>query len=97
MATTTLTEVFWVTFLTIVSGMVIKIASMCYKSKCKEVSFCCIKIVRDTTGELHEEENRIETQRRRAEPSSPSSPLSPTSPSTLNRGLSDRNELVEDD
>ena len=92
-----LTEVFWVTFLTIVSGMVIKIASMCYKSKCKEVSFCCIKIVRDTAGELHEEENRIEIQRRRAEPASPSSPLSPTSPSTLTRGLSDRNDLVEDD
>ena len=107
MATTTLTEVFWVTFLTIVSGMVIKIASMCYKSKCKEVTFCCIKIVRDTAGELHEEENRIEQlERRRGEASSPtspsgrspsSSPLSPTSPSALTRGLSDRNELVEDD
>lgn len=104
MATTTLTEVFWVTFLTIVSGMVIKIASMCYKSKCKEVSFCCIKIVRDTAGELHEEENRVEQLERRrggstspTSPSAPSSPLSPTSPSALTRGLSDRNDLVEDD
>jgi hypothetical protein len=24
---------------------------MCYKSKCKEFDFCCIKIVRDTQGE----------------------------------------------
>lgn len=91
MANNTLTEVFWVTFLTIVSGMVIKLASMCYKSKCKEVTFCCVKIVRDTAGELHEEENRIEhAQQRRNEPSSPSSP---SSPPTLSRGLSDRNDI----
>ena len=72
--TTTLTEVFWVTFITIVSGMVIKIASMCYKSKCKEVTFCCIKIVRDTEGELEEEENRIEHNVRTPD----SSPISPS-------------------
>jgi hypothetical protein len=57
---TTLTEVFWVTFVTLVSGMVIKLASMCYKSKCKEFSMCCFKIVRDTEAEQEEEEQRIE-------------------------------------
>lgn len=55
----TLTEVFWVSFITIVSGMVIKLASMCYKSKCKQVDFCCIKIIRDTAAEEKEEEYRV--------------------------------------
>jgi len=57
---TTLTEVFWVTFVTTVCAMLIKLASMCYKSKCKEVDFCCIRIVRDTVSEEKEEEFRIE-------------------------------------
>ena len=57
---TTLTEVFWVTFITTVTGMLIKLASMCYKSKCREVSFCCIRIVRDTVSEEKEEEYRID-------------------------------------
>jgi hypothetical protein len=25
--------------------------AQCYKSKCKEVDFCCIKIIRDVEGE----------------------------------------------
>jgi hypothetical protein len=57
---TTLTEVFWVTFIATVSGMLIKLASMCYKSKCKEVDVCCLKIVRDTNIEEKEEEYRID-------------------------------------
>lgn len=55
-----LSEVFWVAFITTVSGMVIKLASMCYKSKCKEVELCCLKIIRDTVAEEKEEEFRIE-------------------------------------
>ena len=42
-----LSEVFWVAFITTVSGMVIKLASMAYKSKCKECEVCCIKVKRD--------------------------------------------------
>ena len=57
---TTLTEVFWVTFVTTVCGMLIKLASMCYKSKCKEVDICCLKIIRDTIAEEKEEEYRID-------------------------------------
>jgi hypothetical protein len=34
--------------------------AQCYKSKCKEVEFCCIKIKRDTTAE---EELDIQQQR----------------------------------
>ena len=52
---TVLTEVFWVTFITTVTGMLIKLASMCYKSKCVQVDVCCIKIVRDTAAEEKEE------------------------------------------
>jgi hypothetical protein len=76
----TLTEVFWVTFLTIVSGMIIKLASMCYKSKCKEVTICCIKIVRDTAEEAKEEENRVEHQISLAALGQTSQSPSPSSP-----------------
>jgi hypothetical protein len=55
-----LSEVFWVAFITTISGMLIKLASMCYKSKCKEVSICCVKIIRDTEAEAKEEEFRLE-------------------------------------
>lgn len=57
-----LSEVFWVAFVTTVSGMVIKLASMAYKTKCKECSCCCIKIIRDV--ELEERENVFEIQNR---------------------------------
>lgn len=54
-----LSEVFWVAFITTVSGVIIKLASMTYKSKCKECSFCCIKVIRDVELEEKEEEFRI--------------------------------------
>jgi len=54
-----LSEVFWVAFTTTISGMIIKLVSMAYKSKCKEVSCCCIKIIRDIEAEEKEEEFRI--------------------------------------
>lgn len=54
-----LSEVFWVAFTTTVTGMIIKLCSMAYKSKCKEVSACCIKIIRDVEAEEREEEFRI--------------------------------------
>jgi len=53
-----LSEVFWIAFVSSVSGMVIKLCSMAYKSKCKECSFGCIKIIRDV--ELEEKENEFE-------------------------------------
>ena len=46
-----LSEVFWTFLITSIIGMVLGLTRMCYKSKCKEVSFCCIKIVRDVEGE----------------------------------------------
>jgi hypothetical protein len=40
-------EVFWTGFYTASGALILAIANQCYKSKCKEVEFCCIKIVRD--------------------------------------------------
>jgi hypothetical protein len=54
-----LSEVFWVAFITTISGMLLKLASLAYKSKCKECSVCCIKIVRDVETEQEEMEFRI--------------------------------------
>jgi hypothetical protein len=54
-----LSEVFWVAFITTISGVILKLASMMYKSKCKECSFCCIKIIRDVETEEKELEFRI--------------------------------------
>jgi hypothetical protein len=54
-----LSETFWIAFVSAVIGMLIKLSSMAYKSKCKEVSCCCIKIVRDTQTEEKEMEFEI--------------------------------------
>lgn len=53
-----LSEVFWIAFVSTASGMIIKLASMAYKTKCKECSMCCLKITRDV--ELEERENEFE-------------------------------------
>jgi hypothetical protein len=57
-----LSEVFYTILLTTTAGLVIKLCSMAYKSKCKEVACCCIKIVRDVEAEQKEEEFRITHQ-----------------------------------
>lgn len=50
-----LSEVFWVAFITTVSGIIIKCATMAYKSKCKEIHCCCIVIIRDLEAEARAE------------------------------------------
>ncbi len=45
------TETFFVGLYSALMGFVLAITAQCYRSKCKEVSFCCIKIIRDTTAE----------------------------------------------
>jgi hypothetical protein len=55
----TLSEVFYVCLLTTLSGMILKLASVAYKSKCRECSFCCIKVIRDVSLEEKETEFRI--------------------------------------
>ncbi len=50
-----LSEVFWVSFVATISGTLIKLTSMCYKSKCVEFGFCGIKIIRKVELEIAEE------------------------------------------
>lgn len=54
----TLGSVFWLSFITIASGMILKLASLCFKSKCKECELCGgrIRIVRDVEVEERERE-----------------------------------------
>lgn len=54
-----MTETFWMFLITSSIGFIIAISKMCYKSKCKEVDICCIKVVRDTS--LEEKELEFET------------------------------------
>jgi hypothetical protein len=48
-----LSEVFWVAFVATASATVIKLASLCHKSKCRECSVCGgrFKIIRDIEAE----------------------------------------------
>jgi len=51
-----LDSIFWLSFVTIASGCVIKLASMIFKSRCKTCKLCCLEIVRDTEAEEREAE-----------------------------------------
>ena len=53
MNTDTFDSVFWISFITITTGMILKLASMCNKSKCRECSVCGgrIKVIRDIEAE----------------------------------------------
>jgi len=44
-------EVFFTGLYSSLIGFLIAIGAQCYKSKCKEVKICCIKITRDGEGE----------------------------------------------
>ncbi len=44
-------EVFFTGLYSSLIGFLIAIGAQCYKSKCKEVKICCIKITRDVAGE----------------------------------------------
>ena len=54
-----LSEVFWVAFLTTMTGFCLKLVSMAYKSKCKSCKVCCIEVIRDTEAEAEIDEMRI--------------------------------------
>ena len=58
-----LSEIFWSTFVGIVAGLIISMTNQFFKSKYKEVSCCCIKIVRDIEAETELElNNPIQSQ-----------------------------------
>ena len=59
-----LDSVFWISFVTIASGMIIKLASLCFKSKCKECELCGgrIRVIRDV--EVEERQSEFELTHR---------------------------------
>lgn len=49
-----LSEIFYTFVVTSIVGLIIALARMAYKTKCKKVSFCCLEIIRDTAIEESE-------------------------------------------
>ena len=56
MDTETFDAVFWSFFITSSIGFLLGLTKMAYKSKCKEVSCCCVKIIRDVESEIEIDE-----------------------------------------
>ena len=46
-----MSETFYVRLYSALMAFVLAICAQFYRSKCKEVNFCCIKIIRDVKGE----------------------------------------------
>ena len=46
-----MSEVFYTGLYGSLIGFILALCSQCYRSKCKEVNLCCIKIIRDVEGE----------------------------------------------
>ena len=44
-------EVFWTGLYTAGVGVILAIMNQCYKSKCRQIDICCIKIIRDVVVE----------------------------------------------
>lgn len=57
-----LSEVFYMALVTAASGFLLKLASMMYRSKCTECSFCGIIIKRDVLTEEKEHEYDVAHQ-----------------------------------
>ena len=57
-------EVFFTGLYSSIIGFLIAVGAQCYKSKCKEVNICCIKIIRDVEGEesLDRTSNPVQSQ-----------------------------------
>lgn len=46
-----MSETFYVGLYSALMGFILAISAQCYRSKCREVKICCIKIIRDVEGE----------------------------------------------
>ena len=57
-----LSEVFYTILLTTTAGLILKLFSLTYKSKCKRVKFGCIEIIRDVDIEENEHEFDVKHQ-----------------------------------
>jgi hypothetical protein len=58
----TFDAVFWSFFITSVIGCLLKFGSMAYKTKCKEISCCGFKIIRDIEAEEKIDEEIIKSK-----------------------------------
>jgi len=58
----TFDAVFWSFFITSVIGCILKFGSMAYKTKCKEINCCGLKIIRDTEAEEKIDEEAIKSK-----------------------------------
>ena len=47
----TFTETFFMFIITSGIGFLLAVLKVCYKSKCRELNFCCIRIIRDVETE----------------------------------------------
>ena len=61
-----MSEIFWSSFITIGSGMVLALFALCYRSKCVEIEIGCIKIKRDV--QLEEKELEFTTTHQPSNP-----------------------------
>jgi len=61
---TQLSEIFWSTFVTTMSGVVLAMIAVAYKSKCRNINCCfgLLQIERDTEGEEKIDELDVEHQ-----------------------------------
>jgi len=50
-----MTEAFWSFVIVSGSAFILGVLKMMYNSKCKEVSFCCLKVIRDVEVEAKED------------------------------------------
>jgi hypothetical protein len=53
-------ETFYVFVVASASALLGILFKICYDSKCTEIDFCCLKIKRDTAGEISEDKFKIE-------------------------------------
>ena len=44
-------QIFWTFFISTMCGFILALGRQMYKSKCKEIQICCIKVVRDVESE----------------------------------------------
>ena len=54
-------EVFFTGLYSSLIGFILAICAQCYRSKCKEVNFCCIEITRDVAGEEALDQRQTQT------------------------------------
>jgi hypothetical protein len=54
-------QIFWTFFITTVCGFLLALGRQMYKSKCKEIECCCLRIVRDVQGEEKYDEMQLQS------------------------------------